>query len=232
MAKPRQSSFRRILVSKILLLSVPVLLIGEIVAYKNARSSLLETARQNLTESAIIKGEKIVEASAALKTNILSASQTTVIQSGSRSEIQRFLNQLARQLPRQIDCIQLTKPQSGDIVASTCGEQPIGELKSPIPSDGVNVEAVLPQKIGTTGRRDLRNQLQLLLSAPVYDSIGGLRYALIFRTTILQEKIKTKPGLLTGSTIVIADDGTILSHPIASRVGTDIEQHGDASRLF
>ncbi len=55
MAKPRQSSFRRILVSKILLLSVPVLLIGEIVAYKNARSSLLETARQFLTESAIIK---------------------------------------------------------------------------------------------------------------------------------------------------------------------------------
>ncbi|BAZ23089.1 integral membrane sensor signal transduction histidine kinase [Kalymmatonema gypsitolerans NIES-4073] len=231
MAKPRQSSFRRILVSKILLLSVPVLLIGEIVAYKNARSSLLETARQNLTESAIIKGEKIVEASAALKTNLLSASQTTVIQSGSRSEIQRFLNQLARQLPRQIDCIQLTKPQSGDIVASTCGDQPIGEFKSPIPSDGVNVEVTLPPKIGTTGRRDLRNQLQLLLSAPVYDSIEGLRYALIFRTTILQEKIKTKPGLLTGSTIVIADDGTILSHPIASRIGTNIEQHGDASRL-
>lgn len=96
MAKPRQSSFRRILVSKILLLLVPVLLIGEIVAYKKARSSLLETARQNLTESAVIKGEKIVETSAALKTNLLSASQTTVIQSGSPLEVKRFLNQVAQ----------------------------------------------------------------------------------------------------------------------------------------
>ncbi|WP_017316387.1 sensor histidine kinase [Mastigocladopsis repens] len=231
MAKPRQSSFRRILVSKILLLSVPVLLIGEIVAYKKARSSMLETARQNLTESAIIKGEKIVETSAALKTNLLSASQTTVIQSGSNGDIKQFLSQLARQLPRQIDCIQLTNPQNGHIIASVCGDQPIGELKFPIASDGVNVEAILPPKIGTSGRRDLRNKLQLLLSAPVYDSMGGLRYALIVRSTILQEKIKAKPGSLTGSTVVIADDGTILSHPIASRVGTNIEQHTDASRL-
>jgi sensor domain CHASE-containing protein len=67
MAKHRQSSFRQILVSKILLLSVPILLIGEIVAYQKARYSLLETARQNLTASAILKGEKIVEAIAALK---------------------------------------------------------------------------------------------------------------------------------------------------------------------
>ncbi|ARV60850.1 two-component sensor histidine kinase [Nostocales cyanobacterium HT-58-2] len=231
MAKPRQSSFRRILVSKILLLSVPVLLIGESVAYKKARSSLLETARQNLTESAIIKGEKIVEASAALKTNLLSTTQTTVIQSGSPSEIKQFLNQLARQLPRQIDCIQLTNPQNVDIIASTCGEQPIGELKFPISSDGFNVEAVLPPKIGTTGRRDLPNQLQLLFSAPVYDNVGQLRYSLIFRSTILQEKMKFKPGSLTGSTIIIADDGKILAHPIASRLGTNIEQHADAARL-
>ncbi|MBW4630451.1 MAG: two-component sensor histidine kinase [Iphinoe sp. HA4291-MV1] len=231
MAKSRQSSFRRILVSKILLLSVPVLLIGEIVAYKKARSSLLETARQNLTESAIIKGEKIVEASAALKTNLLSASQTTVIQSGSPIEIQRFLNQLAQQLPRQVECIQLTEPQSGNIVASTCGDQPIGELKFPISNDGLNVEAALPPKIGTTGRRDLPNQLRLLLSSPIYDNMGNLRYALILRPTILQEKTRTKPGLLTGSTMVIADDGTIMAHPIANRVGTNIAQHTDASRL-
>ncbi|MBP5976690.1 two-component sensor histidine kinase [Brasilonema sp. CT11] len=231
MAKPRQSSFRRILVSKILLLLVPVLLIGEIVAYKKARSSLLETARQNLTESAVIKGEKIVETSAALKTNLLSASQTTVIQSGSPLEIERFLNQVAQRLPRQVECIQLTQPESGNVVASTCGDEPIGELKFPIPNDGINVEAILPPKLGTTGRKDLPNQLRLLLSSPIYDSMGDLRYALIFRATILQEKGRTKPGSLTGSTMVIADDGTIMAHPIPSRVGTNIAQHTDAGRL-
>ena len=65
MAKLGQSSFRRILLSRILLLSIPVLLIGEAVTYKKARSSLLETARWNLTESAVKKGENINNAIAA-----------------------------------------------------------------------------------------------------------------------------------------------------------------------
>ena len=83
MVKLSQFSFRRVLLSRILLLSVPVLLIGETVTYKKARSSLLETARWNLTESAVKKGESITNAIAALKTNLLVASQTTVLQSGS-----------------------------------------------------------------------------------------------------------------------------------------------------
>lgn len=231
MAKPRESSFRRILVSKILLLSVPILLIGEFVAYKKARSSLLETARQNLTESAIIKGEKIVDASAALKTNLLSASQTTILQSGEPQEMQQFITQLAQQLPRQIECVQLINPYSGNIVVSTCGDQPIGKLKFPLPSDGFDLEVILPPNIVTTGTRDTRNQLQLLLSTPVYDRVGNLRYALSFQTAIFQEKMENKPGVLTGSTVVIADNGAILAHPIASRVGTNIKQHADASRL-
>ncbi|GAB1538664.1 hypothetical protein NUACC21_13270 [Scytonema sp. NUACC21] len=231
MAKPRQSSFRRILVSKILLLSVPVLLIGEIVAYKKARSSLLETARQNLTESAIIKGEKLVEASAALKTNLINASQTTIVKSGSPQEVQRFLSQMVRLLPKQIECIQLTEPENNEIIASTCGTQKIGELKFPFSSEGLNVEAILPAKIGTSGKRDIRNNLQLMLSAPVYDNEGNMRYVLSLKSVIMQPKMKSKLGLLTGSTVIIADDGTIMAHPIASRVGTNIEQHADASRL-
>ena len=49
MAKSSQSSFRRILVTRILLVFVPVLLLGEMVALNKARSSLLNTAQQNLT---------------------------------------------------------------------------------------------------------------------------------------------------------------------------------------
>jgi two-component system, NarL family, sensor histidine kinase BarA len=103
MAKLRQSSFRRILVTRILLLFVPVLLIGEIFALNKARSSLLKTARQNLTESAINKGEKIADAIATLKTTLLSASQTTIIQSGSPLQAQQFLTQIKQQLPTKIE---------------------------------------------------------------------------------------------------------------------------------
>lgn len=231
MAKPRQSSFRRILVSKILLLSVPVLLIGEIVAYQKARYSLLETARQNLTESAIIKGEKIVEASSALKANVLNASQTTIVKSGSLQQIQQFLNQIARQLPKQIECIQLRNPQSGSIIANTCETPTISEPQTSFFNEEVSIKAILPRKIGKTGKREIRNKLQLMLSAPVYESADNIRYVLSFESAVFQEETRKKLGILTGSTMVIAEDGTILLHPIAMRVGTNIEQHTDASRL-
>ncbi|MBR8833264.1 MAG: two-component sensor histidine kinase [Stigonema ocellatum SAG 48.90 = DSM 106950] len=231
MAKPRQSSFRRILVSRILLLSVPVLLIGEIVAFKKARSSLLETARQNLTENAIIKGENIVDAIAALKTNLLNASQTKIIKSGSPEEVQQFLSQLAQQMPKQIECVQLTNLDTGNIIATTCEDQPINDPQLRFPKGGVEAETILPPTTGITGKSDTRNELQLRLSAPVYDRWGELRYALSFQVALLHERTKHKLGVLTGSTLVIAEDGTILAHPLASRIGTNIEQHADASQL-
>ena len=54
MAK-RPLSFRRLLILRILLLSTPVLLLGQAITLRKARSSLLETARQNLTSSAVNK---------------------------------------------------------------------------------------------------------------------------------------------------------------------------------
>lgn len=59
MAKSRQSSFRRILLTRILLVFVPVLLIGEMAALNKARNSLLKNAKQNLTESAVMKGRRL-----------------------------------------------------------------------------------------------------------------------------------------------------------------------------
>ncbi|MBD0263313.1 MAG: two-component sensor histidine kinase [Tolypothrix sp. Co-bin9] len=230
MAKPSQSSFRRILVSRILLLFVPVLLAGEVLALNKARSSLLETARKNLTESSLIKGEKIVDAIAALKSNLLSASQTTVIKSGSSWQAQQFLNQLAQQLPTHIQCIQLANLRNARIIASTCGDEPIAQLKLPLPNDEIEVQAISPLLLGKTGKKDSTNQLQLLLSAPVYDRFGNLHYALRIKTALHQQR-KNKRGSLTGSTVVIAEDGTILAHPMRARVGTNIKQHPDASRL-
>ncbi len=231
MAKHRQSSFRQILVSKILLLSVPILLIGEIVAYQKARYSLLETARQNLTASAILKGEKIVEAIAALKNNLFSASQTQVMQSGKPAQIQRFLHQLAQQQPRQIECIQLTNPQSNAVVATTCGYKPISEEKSSLFTNGFAVEPVLPIITDPTTRTNQLNQLKILLSTPVYDSAGQWRYTLSFRSILFQEEINNKPGLLAGLTAVIDEEGKILAHPVASYIGTNIAEHLDDTRL-
>lgn len=245
MAKPGQFSFRRILLSRILLLSVPVLLIGEFVAFRKARSSLLETARWNLTASAIRKGESIIDAIAALKTNMLLASQTTVLQSGTAKEAQQFLNQLAPKLPTQIQCIQLTQIQTSSIVASTCGNGAIS-----FPADGlwsqqqqrmptlnpVKIKTLLPKDLPKTQRvmqfhqSQRQSQLQLLLSAPVYDRFGHLSYALTVQSA-LHQKERDQAWSLAGSTVVIAQNGTILAHPIFSHVGLNIQQQTDAERL-
>jgi two-component system, NarL family, sensor histidine kinase BarA len=231
MVKTRQSSFRRILVTRILLLFVPVLFIGQIVALNKARSSLLTTARQNLTESAITKGEKIVSAIASLKTNLLIASRTAVLQSGSPIEVQEYLTQLAK-MPTYVDieCLQLTNVQNGNVIASLCGDKTITDFKLPIPSDGVDVKAILPPKPGITGQQNTHNQLQLVLCVPVYNQAGQLQYALSLKSS-LYKQTKNGPGSLAGSMLVIAEDGTILAHPSLERVGSNIQKHPDASRL-
>ncbi len=245
MAKAGQSSFRRILLSRILLLSIPVLLIGEAVTYRKARSSLLETARWNLTESAVKKGENISNAIAALKTSLLVASQTTVLRSNSPQQIQTFLEQLAPQLPPHTQCIQLTDIQTGKLNASTCGNQQIDAPQANyawqqqqqqilLAPKQIKVKPVVNQNLQQLRQAAIptnsQGQLQLLFQAPVYNNAGKLQYVLSVQSD-LHQKESDQPGLLAGSTVIIDQNGTILAHPIASRVGRHIAQEADAQRL-
>ncbi|MEN8447378.1 MAG: hypothetical protein ABG776_20460, partial [Cyanobacteria bacterium J06555_13] len=58
MANPPRS-FRRNLLLRILAFSLPILFVGQAVVVRKARTSLLTTARQNLTSSAIRKAEEL-----------------------------------------------------------------------------------------------------------------------------------------------------------------------------
>ncbi|MFP5272314.1 ATP-binding protein [Coleofasciculus sp.] len=246
MAKPGQSSFRRVLLSRLLLLSVPVLLLGVYVTYTKARSTLLDTARQNLTESAVRKGDSIQEAISALKANLLTASQAIVLQSQSSTAYQQFVNQLAQQLPTPINCVQLSDIQTQDIVSSTCDEpllvtQPVvsqwsrqqGEVSSD-PSQ-IKVTVLLPPAPSTPPKKQAeaisaKTQLPILLSAPVYNSDGQLQYALSIRSTLLQSKY-IQPGSLSGEPVVITQSGKILVHPIPKQVGRNINEQLDSPRF-
>lgn len=244
MAKPGQSSFRRILLSRILLLSIPVLLIGEAVAFRKARSILLETARQNLTESAVRKSESIEDAIAALKAISTIASQTQLLQAGTAALGQQFLNQLETQLPDYVQCVRLIESQTQRQIASTCGNILANtdaslsnpQAQSPLDSSPVNVTALLPsdlpavpQKL-TPGTNHSRGQLHLRLSTPVYTPTGQPRYTLSIQAALTQQE-RTRRGSLTGYTVVIAQNGTILAHPLTECVGRNIRQEPDAQRL-
>ena len=230
MVKSSQSSFRRILVTRILLVFVPVLLVGELVALNKARSSLFNTARQNLTESAVNKGEKISDDIAALRSNLITASQTKVIHSGSSVEIEQFLKQLKNQLPTQIDCLQLTHIKKGDIIASSCGDQEITPSGLSPTTNDVDIQFILPPAAGKTGKRDKQNQLQLFLSIPVANQRGNLAYRLSIKTTLYQQTPNHR-GSLTGSLVVISEDGRVLAHLLPERIGTNIKNYPDVERI-
>ena len=57
----RQSSFRGILLSRLLLVSLPILLIGIYVTYIKAYSAFLNSARYTLTGKAIRQADNIKE---------------------------------------------------------------------------------------------------------------------------------------------------------------------------
>lgn len=243
MAKPRQSSFRRILVSRLLILSVPVLLTGELVVFKKARHSMLETASQNLQESAILKAQKITDTIGNLKSNLNSASQTIVVRSGNPEQVQAFIDNFLVNHRQQIECIQVLDLQKKQPIASTCGDDPI----LPIHNGSVEFsngsvanwgetqsEVVIPPKVVTNSLADdgipTQNKLQILISAPVFNMDGNLDYVMAIRAQ-LREKVKQSANLLTSYTVVLREDGKVLSHPFSQFAGTHIKQHPDAMQL-
>jgi len=260
MVKLGQSSFRRILLSRILLLSVPVLLVGEYVTYRKARSTLLETARQNLTESAVRKAETIEQWAKSLKSNLIGASESSMLQSVDPKDYQKFIAQLGQRLPAQVDCLQLTDLQTNQVIASTCGQQPIQSLppkfwppvqqqQTLLDDKSVYISLSLPhQRQGkandknvalaaedfpAAGKEGIESQASLVLSAPVYIRRGNSRqlsYALSLQSALPVQTSAPK-GSLAGYTVAIDQDGTILAHPNINRVGGNINAEADAARL-
>ncbi|WP_293339447.1 ATP-binding protein [Microcoleus sp. CAWBG58] len=260
MVKLGQSSFRRILLSRILLLSVPVLLVGEYVTYRKARSTLLETARLNLTESAVRKAETIEQWSKSLKSNLIGASENSMLQSVEPKDYQKFIAQLGQRLPAQVDCLQLTNVQTNQVIASTCGQQPIQSLPAkfwpPVQQqqtllDDKSVYISLSWPLQRQGKASSKkvasgaedfpdaskeardSQVSLVLSAPVYTRRGNTRqlsYALSLQSALPVQTSAPK-GSLAGYTVAIDQDGTILAHPNINRVGRNIDAEADADRL-
>lgn len=138
-----QHSFRRILVARLLLLSLPVLLVGA-VTYRKARSGLLETARQNLTESASRMGMQLYGTITFLRSDIFAASNTTIIRSGSAADRQAFLESWLQRLPVGPRCAQLETAAEGTVLASACAF-PLDVPTLPKPDENTN-NWVLPAR--------------------------------------------------------------------------------------
>jgi signal transduction histidine kinase len=239
-----QSSFRRLLLSRLLLLTVPVLLMGAYVTHRKARSAFLENARQNLTKSAVRKAESINRSVEALKATLIAASNNTVLGVNSPKEQQDFVEKLSTLLPTEIECVQLLEIGKDRLVASTCDNRSLQNftLSSWQPNkkqilanpEDIKVELVLPVKGNATSNSNTSishpNRLELLFSVPVYDNQQQLRYALVIKSALLNQTQK-QTGSLDGYAVIIDRQGRILAHPFPERIGLNIKELPDAERL-
>ncbi|MEL6903379.1 MAG: hypothetical protein AAFP07_20765, partial [Cyanobacteria bacterium J06606_4] len=101
-------SFRRNLLLRILAFSLPILFIGQAVALRKARTSLLTTARQNLTSSAIRKAEELETGIQSVKANLDLLAETEAFQSGDVDAIEQILTEFIQDVtPYTINCVEL-----------------------------------------------------------------------------------------------------------------------------
>lgn len=234
-----QSSFRRILLSRLLLVSVPVLLMGVYVTYRKARSAFLETARQNLAESAIRKADNIEQSIQLLQANLITAGESLVLKQGNLAEKEAFLQQFTAPLPHHINCVELIDIKTKKPLLNRACEPeilkvlPLERWAEKRTSFAGNIENILvrslPRKFLIKSPNNNR-QLELVFAVPIYNNQGQLQSSLILQTSLLYGE-KVLPGSLSGYPVVISENGIILAHPYFHRIGKHISQEADAERL-
>ena len=126
----RRRSFRHNLLVKILSFSLPILFVGQAVALSKARNSLLLSAQQNLTSSAVRKAEALETGIQAIDANIDLLAQTEAFRSNDLAAVQAILAKVIRDTtPYDISCVELKAPQSKEAVINTCDRTIIPSAK-------------------------------------------------------------------------------------------------------
>lgn len=246
MAKPGQSSFRRTLLFRILLLSIPVLLAGEYFTYQKARSSLLKTTRESLKESAVRKGENIQDLIEVFRSKLVSEGEALLPHVGSPQDKQDFIRRMAQRLPKGGECIQLTNQQTGILEHTTCGNQPLSDVleyrwgsQSQALLDPLSNVQIVPnvRSLATAhtvkGITTLLRQPDLVFSTPIYndnDPAGSPNYVLSIQAALPSPETSQR-GSLSAGTVIIDQNGVILAHPITDYIGRNIREHANLAWL-
>ena len=247
-------SFRRNLLLRILAFSLPILFIGQAVALRKARTSLLNTARQNLESSAIRKAKELQVGIQSVEANLDLLAQTEAFQSGNSESIEALLTQFTEETtPYQINCVELRAPQTVEAAFNTCRRDGITTApRSILPTakqvpwlqDGSIEKAdfyVFSPGLGATPTaEEVRSQsdsalsreqalIKFIVASPIYGSDGILRYTLAMEVSLSQLQDAT-PQSLVGDTVVIDQNQVIVTHPDSSQVGKNVSNLRDVAR--
>jgi signal transduction histidine kinase len=236
-------SFRRILVLRLLLLGMPLLLIGQYFTLRKGRTSLLETARQNVASSAIRKANLLGQNLELLKSNLQTLSQTSALGTGDLATTQAAIQQFSDQIPRVQTCIQLYEGTQAAL--TTCAE-PLSLPLETLPwatMDGAaldgaalnptsfylaSVQAPLGNEAGATDQNFV--PIEAVMAVPVYGPEGQLRYTMGLQARFTQLTHSGERSLV-GYTVVMDETGRPLIHPNTEMVGQPMTAMASGDRL-
>ncbi|MDJ1175081.1 ATP-binding protein [Roseofilum capinflatum] len=235
-----ETSFRRILLGRILLMTIPVLLLLQYATYRKARSSLLETARYNIVESALKKADLVHLSINGLTDQVITASESGILQSGDVSKIDPYLQELSQRfydsvVSDSVVCLQLQSLTGDKIIASTCGVEAIANLStekitqkpSPQSSSPVKVELLTDNPHSTLDRYG-QDKLHFLISASVDNTSGEPLATLVLEAALPLKHIQERKSL-SGYTVILNQEGTIIAHLDNSQIGTNIDEISDVN---
>jgi signal transduction histidine kinase len=241
----KQPSFRRIMLLRILLVSIPILLVGIAVTFRKTRTSLLFSARQNLTESAENKALTLQSSIHALQLGLVAASESVALRTGDANAARVFLQELAEQLPSEAHCLSLldlnAEKTSTYSMVDTCEQFTPNDLSTDelilqwpqnrevLDSNRFYVHALDVNLTQPEGDR-VGSTLDVMIQTPVYGEDNQLR-SLLKAQVQLAPVDSAEPGSLLGYTMIIREDGTILSHPFPNQVGKTIYTQDNGEQL-
>lgn len=241
----RPRSFRRNLLLKILAFSMPILLIGQAVALRKARTSLLKTARQNLTNSAVRKTEELETGIQSVAANIDLIAQTEALRSGDPKRIEQVIASFSQDTPYTISCVELTAPQAETATVNTCDhaivpsakqapwlqsgglEQPDFYVFSPTLDPAISRPSTDAKVAAHAANRAL---VKFIVASPIYDQNSQLLYTLAIEVDIAQQQDINDLSLV-GETVVIDPNNMVITHPDPAQVGKNISQLREAQKL-
>lgn len=252
-------SFRRILLSRILLLSVPVLLIGQFLTYRQVRLSLLEATHDGLVQSAQRKGEDLSRFLTTLRLSASVAREASAVTTGDFAGSEVFFKRLITQLPDNVACIWLESIADRRVVANTCkaidpyvprytqamqatGAAPTTSDRAP---EAIQIQTFFaPVPVAQSGQGGNSPSVPppesppevvtyFLLNAPVLPPNGAApKYVLRLTAQLpLEHRNPTSSLLLSNATLIADTTNTILSYPIAGYVGHNLNELPGYDRL-
>ncbi len=231
----RPHSFRRNLLVKILLFTLPILVMGQWFALRKARTSLLETARQNLTSSAIRKADELKTGIGSVEANMDLLAQTSAFQSGDVDGIEKILREFEKDSPYEISCVELVAPLADGATVNTCGRTIMPSAKklpwlqtNPIDKSDFYVFSPGTAAPAVSSDPD-RALIKFVVASPLY-SPDGLRYTLAMEVCISQLQDIDDQSLV-GETVIVDPDGIVVTHPDSVQVGQKISTLREAEKL-